>query len=288
MANETQDQAPQASQDVNYTYDDMYAMGMNEEEIQTALAKQTDKSKTAESQGTDKNKDEEKPKEQDKAKELEDKKAAEIEEQKKKDVLKDMLFTKEREAKLKANEEAIKAAREVQRSKMTPEQIAAENAELETARETSRLKDVELFTMKQNNAFEALKNSMTPEEWSVIAPDIKAFIDSEAYDLAINDPKVNAETLTADIVAKAKGANFDKLFEVRMKKLEADKAAQKKIEDLQNFGSGHEKPDKTKPPSELEFLINKALTDGRNMTSYETERMIELENQAEEAAKKRR
>ena len=275
MAEQTQEELPAAEKEeagrIKLAQDDMIAMGMPPEEIEKELAKRKP-AVTAPAPA---------PKAEDKAK---DAPAPKPEDKKKEDtdaVLQDMLFTKAREAKLKANEEAAKVARETRLATMTAEQIAAEDKRYTDAVESGRAKDVELVTFKQNAALDKLRASMPADEWAVIAPTLDEYVQSkEDYDDVIFDGKggfkagVDYAKHIADLVSKAKGANVDKIAELRIKKVEADKSVKKEIDNLQNL-SGHKAPaDKSQSKSELDILKERAMAGLQ--TSAEAERMVEL------------
>jgi hypothetical protein len=249
--------------------DDMIAMGMPPEEIEAELAKQAASNpapvvKAAVTQ-------EKKPEES----------AAVKPEDKSDKALQDMLFTKSREAKLKANEEAASAAREARKATMTAEQIAAEDKRYEDALESGRQKDVKLVTYEQNAALAKLREAMSVEEWALIAPTLDEYVQSkEDYDNVIFDGKggfragVDYAKHIADLVTKARGANVDKITELRLKKIEADKSVKKEIDNLHVL-SGHKAPaDKTQSKSELDILKERAIAGLQ--TSAEAERMTEL------------
>jgi len=290
MAEKTQEElAVENDTRIKLAVDDMVAMGMPPEEIDAELTRQNLKKspKTevppaevppAPEQEQLKG-SEAVPSGDKKAKEAADKAAAD--KLAADNVLQDMLFTKSREAKLKANEEAAAKAREARQATMTAEQIAAEDKRYEDALEAGRQKDVKIVSFEQNNAIEKLRQSMPADEWALIAPTLDEYVQSKAdYDDVIFDgkggfkPGVDYAKHIADLVTKARGANVDKIAELRLKKAEADKSVKKEIDNLQNLGGRKEAPGKQTPKSELDILKERALAGLQ--TSAEAERMVEL------------
>jgi len=289
MAEKTQEElAVENDTRIKLAVDDMVAMGMPQEEIDKELTRQNlKKSPAPEPKGNEHA--EEQPKGSEAAptgdKKAEEQKAAEAKLAADKasadKVLQDMLFTKSREAKIKANEEAAAKAREARRATMTAEQIAAEDKRYEDALEAGRQKDVKIVSFEQNAAIEKLRQSMPADEWAVIAPTLDEYVQSkEDYDDVIFDgkggfkPGVDYAKHIADLVSKAKGANVDKIAELRLKKAEADKSVKKEIDNLQNFGGRKEPPGKQTPKSELDILKERA--QAGLQTSAEAERLVEL------------
>lgn len=264
------------AQAVELSAEDMKAEGFTNAEIEAELTKR--KSAAApQDKGTQQA--QEKPEEVQAKKEAADKEAADLkaaEDKKKADtVIADMLFKKERESKLKLVEETAKKLKEERRAQMTPDQIAAENAELEAERDKTFQKDLDLFAIKHDRALTDLKGSMSPEEWELIMPAIKEQIEGSAYTDAIN-ANADPEKLAADLVAKARGANTEKLVELRLKQKENEAKAREEIETLKTFGGPKSPTDNTKPKTELEQLQAKARS-GAPMSSRETKRMIALD-----------
>ena len=284
MTIEQAEKAKQEQEEQNrmqLTIDDMRAEGMSQTQIDAELERQSAEKAKVEPKKEEKPAPTEDAEKLKKEKEAADLKAAE--DKKNADVIKDMIFAKEREEKRKAQEAAVIKAREERKAKMTPEQIAAENTELEAEREKRRQSDIEVFSVRQDAAFERAQKSIPPAEWEAIMPEIQAFIDSPEYDEAVKNPGLDPVKFTGEIVQKAKERAVDKLIEMRLKAKEADKAAQEKIENLKEFGGPKSPPDTTAQESELDQLEKKALTTG--LTGSETERMLRLQGEADSKRK---
>jgi len=279
MAEQTQEELATAEREeagrIKLAQDDMIAMGMPPEEIEKELAKRKP-AVTAPAPA---------PKAEDKTKETQTVTPAPKSEDKKKEdtdaVLQDMLFTKAREAKIKANEEAARVAREARLATMTAEQIAAEDKERADSRIRERIKDGKLVSYEQNEVLDKIRAKMPEDEYALIMPTLEELVASkEDYDDVIfnadNSFKegVDYAKHIASLVTKAIGINHSKLTALQIAKHEADKSVKKEIDNLQNL-SGHKAPaDKSQSKSELDILKERSLAGLQ--TSAEAERMVEL------------
>jgi hypothetical protein len=249
---------------VQLEIDDMRAMGMTDEEIEAEMQKRAEAKKQEEAKKAEDSKSKDTTKEPAKAEEN----STNTEQQKQKtadEILQEMLLAKQRAEKQKKLQEEAE--------KLKKEQEAAKNkvnaAEIQ---EQLKQKEIELFTLKQERALENMKNTIDKEEWNIIAPTLQELIESDYYDklvLAGTEPEI----LIADLIAKAKGLNAEKLIDYRLQKEKKKLEAKETVQDIKNFNINKTQ---SVQKSELEILKEKALQG--KQTPEEAERLIELLN----------
>lgn len=282
----------EAKDSVVLSKQDMMGMGYTETEMEAELAKQNPPKGKEGQEGNEEQVITDEDKAAAEAKAAADKEAAEeVNKAEGKDkAVSDMLFKADREAKLKARQEEIEKARQERIATADPKELAKENEELNAARREAAEERAVRFTNETNYAIEKVMNSVGKEEWEILAPTIEEWVKSSKYDEVVFDKDgyvkkgLNAEEIIGGVIATAKGANFEKLSALKLKKAKEQESAETRIDELKDFGVRRSPGDKGAAKTELDILHEKA-DSGAYMNRGELSRMVQLENK-EEAAKR--